>query len=76
MIVCSLPHAPVSRLIGVAETKRRKVSVTSQPFHKGSSRRAPRRRASSPPFPPTPLRDQFDPAWEMTALADLCGKLV
>lgn len=71
MIVSFLAHAPVSRLIGVAETKRRTVSVTSEPFHKGSSRQA-QRRAFLLLFLLLTLRrrDQFYPAREMTALGD------
>lgn len=38
------PHAPVTSLIGVAKTKKRDVSVTSEPFQRGSSCQAPARR--------------------------------
>lgn len=30
------PHAPVTELIGVAKTKRREVSVTSEPFKRAA----------------------------------------
>lgn len=45
MIVSFPPRAPVTGLIGVEKTKRRKVSVTSELLHKGGSRQAPGRRA-------------------------------